>query len=192
MKTLIHYQQKQIKELIEQLILLNGLYAKRSFSFEQQLIEFLENSLKLFEQMNKSSQSAKISELRIYLETAQRGINPQTLQRLKTGKRENLWIASFHILEEISHLLQDAIEEVDEKIDQARELIEQVILLAIQSKLIGDEDLKKLQHQEQIAQLWSRLSQNEQVNLIDKRLKLSITGEDIIILCDVVCSKIRS
>jgi len=192
MKTLIHYRKQRIEALINKLSILNGLYIERDFSFDAELLTFVQDSMDFFEQLGESANSSKVSQLNIYVETAKKGINPQTLEKLKIGKRENIWIASYHLLDEISTLFQNALIEIELKVSQARELVEQVILSAIQLKLISDNDLKGIQTQEQIGKLWRNLSENEQVKLIERKLKLSITQEDIIILCDQVCSKIRS
>lgn len=192
MKTLIHYKKQRLEAFIDRLLKLNKLYIERSFSFDEILLNFIEESIEFFEQLGESSNSSKVSQLNIYVETAKKGINPQTLEKLKIGKRENIWIASYHLLDEISTLLQNALIEVELKISQAKELVEQVILSAIQLKLISDDELKELRTQEEIGKLWKHLSQNEQVKLIERKLKLSITQDDIIILCDKVCSQIRS
>ena len=192
MKTLIHYRKQRIESFLNKLIDINKLYIERSFSFETILLDFIQESIEFYEQIGESSNSSKISQLNIYLETAHKGINPQTLEKLKTGKRENIWIASYHTLDELSTLLQNSLMELELQIGQAKELVEQVILSAIQSKLISDADLNTLHTQDQITNLWESLSKNEQVKLIERKLKLSIAQEDIIILCDLVCSQIRS
>jgi len=192
MKTLIHYRKQKIDSFLNRLIKINRLYVERSFSFDTILLTFIEESMEFFEQIGESSNSSKISQLTIYLETAKRGINPQTLQKLKIGKRENIWIASYHVLDTLENMHQNTLVELELKITQATELVEQVILSAVQSKLISEADLNKLHNQDEITNLWKSLSKNEQVKLIERKLKLSITHEDIIILCDLVCSKIRS
>ena len=192
MKTLIHYKKQRVEEFIAKLSLLNTLYIDRSFSFDTQLMDFMKESEMLFEQLGESSKISQISQLNIYFETAQKGINPQTLEKLKIGKRENVWIASYHVLDGMSDLMQDSIIKVELEIGQATELIEQVILSAIQSGLIGDVDLKELRDQESIKKLWRNLTQNEQVKLIERKLKLSVMQDDIIIICDKVCSKINA
>jgi len=192
MKTLIHYKKQRIEELISKLSLLNTLYISRSFSFDTQLMDLMKESEMLFEQSGESSKISQVSQLNIYFETAQKGINPRTLEKLKIGKRENVWIAAYHVLDGMSDLMQDSIIKVEFEVGQATELIEQVILSAIQSGLISDIDLKELHDQESIKKLWKNLTQNEQVKLIERKLKLSVMQDDIIIICDKVCSKINA
>ena len=192
MKTLIHYKKQRIEELISKLSLLNTLYISRSFSFDTQLMDFMKENEVLFEQLGESGKTSQISQLNIYFETAQKGINPQTLEKLKIGKRENMWISAYHVLDGMSDLLQESLGKVEFEINQATELMEQVILSAIQSGLINDSDLKELHTQESIKELWKNLTQNEQVKLIERKLKLSVMQDDIIIICDKVCSKINA
>jgi len=192
MKTLIHYNKQRLEELINRLSLLNTLYIDRSFSFDAQLIDFMRESEMLFEELGESGKVSQVSQLNIYFVTAQKGINPQTLEKLRIGKRENIWIASYHVLDGMSDLMQASIMKVEGEISQATELIEQVILSVIQSGLIGDVDLKELHDQESIKKLWNNLTQNEQVKLIERKLKLSVMQDDIIIICDKVCSRINA
>lgn len=192
MKTLIHYKKQQLETFTTDLIQLNQLYVQRSFSFDAILSNFLSNATQFFEQISESTNSSKVSQLTIYLETAKKGINPQTLERLKTGKRENIWIASYHVLDEITTLMQNALIDIELIISKAQELVEQVLLSAMQSHLIDDHSLQILENHKQVSNLWNQLTQNEQVKLIERKLKLSITQDDIIILCDQVCSKMRS
>ena len=192
MKTLIHYRKQRVESFLNRLSSINELYIERSFSFDALLVDYIKESIEFYEQVGESSNSSRISQLNIYLETAKKGINPQTLEKLKTGRRENIWIASYHVLDELGTLYQNTRIELELQITQAKELVEQVILSAIQSKLISDDDLNGLHNQDEIKNLWKSLSQNEQVKLIERKLKLSITQDDIIILCDLVCSQIRS
>jgi len=192
MKTLIHYRKQRVESFLNRLSSINELYIERSFSFDALLVDYIKESIEFYEQVGESSSSSRISQLNIYLETAKKGINPQTLEKLKTGRRENIWIASYHVLDELGSLYQNTLMELELQITQAKELVEQVILSAIQSKLISDDDLNGLHNQDEIRSLWKSLSQNEQVKLIERKLKLSITQDDIIILCDLVCSQIRN
>ena len=192
MKTLIHYRKQRVESFLNRLSSINELYIERSFSFDALLVDYIKESIEFYEQVGESSSSSRISQLNIYLETAKKGINPQTLEKLKTGRRENIWIASYHILDELGSLYQNTLMELELQITQAKELVAQVILSAIQSKLISDDDLNGLHNQDEIRSLWKSLSQNEQVKLIERKLKLSITQDDIIILCDLVCSQIRN
>ena len=192
MKTLIHYKKQRVEELIAKQSLLNTLYIERSFSFDTQLMDFMKENEVFFEQLGESGKISQISQLNIYFETAQKGINPQTLEKLKIGKRENMWISAYYVLDGMSDLLQESLSKVEFEINQATELMEQVILSAIQSGLIGDNDLKELHTQESIKKLWENLTQNQQVKLIERKLKLSVMQDDIIIICDKVCSKINA
>ena len=192
MKTLIHYQKQRVESFLSRLSSINELYIERSFSFDAQLMEHLKESIEFYEQTGESSKSAKISQLNLYLETAKRGINPQSLEKIKTGRRENIWIASYHVLDTLGSVHQEVFQELESQLTQAKELVEQVILSAIQSKLVDDETLEKLHNQDEVTTLWKTLCEHEQVKLIERKLKLSITDNDIIILCDLVCSKIRS
>jgi len=192
MKTLIHYKLQRIEELINKLLVLNKLYISRSFTFDTELLSFMEECETLFEQLGENSNKSKVSQLTVYFEIAKKGVNPLTLEKLRTGKRENSWIAAFHVLDNMSTILQDSIDKIEFELNQSRELIEQVVLSAIQSKMISESEIKELSKQESLQMLWKKLTDNEQVKLVERKLKLTVTQDDIFILLDKVFTKINA
>jgi len=192
MKFLVHYKKQILIDLIQKHSALNDLYIQRSFSLDTQLTILLQDSEKFFEQLGITIKASEISALRVYVETALKGINPQTLEKLKLNKRNNIWISTFHVLSELGILLRDSLYETEIQIQEASALIEQLVLSAIQSHLIDDNTLLKMKDLNQIKLLWEQLIQNEQILLIEKKLKLSVTQEDIFILLDKTFNKMNT
>jgi len=192
MKTLVHYKKQLLIDLIQKHSALNDLYIQRSFSLDTQLTILLQDSEKFFEQLGITIKASEISALHVYVETALKGINPQTLEKLKLNKRNNIWISTFHVLSELGILLRDSLYETEIQIQEASALIEQLVLSAIQSHLIDDNTLLKMKDLNQIKLLWEQLIQNEQILLIERKLKLSVTQEDIFILLDKTFNKMNT
>ena len=192
MKTLVHYKEQFLKDLIQKLSILNNLYIQRSYALETQLIKLLQDSEKFFEQLGATTKASEVSALHVYIQTSIKGINPQTLEKLKLNKRNNIWISTFHVLSELGILLRDSLYETETQIQEASALIEQLVLSAIQSHLIDDNTLLKMKDLNQIKLLWEQLIQNEQILLIERKLKLSVTQEDIFILLDKTFNKMNT
>jgi len=192
MNTLVHYKKQLLEDLIQKHSVLNDLYIQRSFSLDYQLINLLEDAKKFFEQLGTTTKASEVSALHVYIQTACMGINPQTLEKLKLNKRNNIWISTFHVLSQLGILLRDALNETDIQLKEASELIEQLILSAIQSHLLDNPSIIEMKDPNQIKQLWQQLIQNEQIMLIERKLKLTITQEDIFILLDKTFNKINA
>ena len=192
MKTLVHYKEQFLKDLIQKLSILNNLYIQRSYALDTQLIKLLQDSEKFFEQLGATTKASEVSALHVYIQTSIKGINPQTLEKLKLNKRNNIWISTFHVLSELGILLRDSLYETETQIQEASALIEQLVLSAIQSHLIDDNTLLKMKDLNQIKLLWEQLIQNEQILLIERKLKLSVTQEDIFILLDKTFNKMNT
>ena len=192
MKTLLYYKKQRLEEFLYQLTVLNQYYIERRYELEDELVLFLEKLEHFFQELGESNYQAKVSHLLVYYHTAKRGINPQTLEKLKLGKRENSWIGIFHVLESVTEILTDDYEQLNEKLEEASALLNPLILSAIQSKLITEKQLEALEKRENLESLWIELLAHEQVMLIEKKLKLSMEKEDIFILLDMAFSKINA
>jgi len=144
-----------------------------------------------FQQIGDSKHENQVSQLSVYYETAARGIHPLRLEKLKTGRRENTWIAAFHCLSILSEILQQTLEDVNHIIDEAREMLSQLILSALQNNLLTQNHLNQADDLDKIEQIWNDLKQHQQINLVDKKLRLSITNNDIYILIDEIFSSIK-
>ena len=191
MIVLVHFKIQNLKTFLNCLGSLNELYLSRSFHFDKELVEFLSNASEFFEQIGNVNMVSEVSRLRTYYDTALKGVNPQTLEKLKTGKRENKWIASFHVLNSISEQLQHLLAIEMQTVGEAKELIGQVILSAFQTNQIGEGDLSSNGTSKNHKHFWDKLTQNTQIKMIERKLRLSIHKEDIYILVDQVLNEIR-
>lgn len=186
----MHYKKESLEVLLNTLSDLNNLYIERSFSLDNQLIQFLVESEKFYEQTGDVANKSEVATLTLYFDTAIKGFNPQTLEKLKINKRNNIWISAYHVLTELGKLLRHSIGEVEEHIQKVSAQLDQLVLSLIQSNVIDDNFLEKLRDYNEIGTLWEQLMQNEQIKLLDRKLKLSILQDDIFIILDKIFSKI--
>ena len=186
-----HFKQKSLKSFADKLILFNDDYKNRSYDFEFNIKEFFKEMQDYFKQIGDSKHETQVSQLSIYYETAIKGIHPLKLEKLKLGRRENTWIAAFYCLTTLSEILQINIERVEVILKEANEMLSQLILSAIQNQLISQLQLDESDNLNKIEALWNKLKQNQQIGLIHKKLRLTITNNDIYLLLDEIISTLK-
>ena len=186
-----HFKQKNLKSFANELILFNEDYKNRSYDFEANIKKLFKEMQDFYKQIGDSKHETQVSQLSIYYETAIKGIHPLKLEKLKLGRRENTWIAAFHCLSTLSEILQSDIEHVEIVLNEANEMLSQFILSAIQNQLLTQLQLEQADNLNKIETLWNKLKQNQQISLIDMKLRLTITNNDIYLLLDEIFSNIN-
>ncbi len=186
MKLLAHYLQKQLVSNMERLNHIHDQYVKRSYELDATLLSFLDECKTFFKQIGASNDELRINELISYFHTAKSGCNPHTLEKMKTGRRDNLMLAAFYCMNEAGNILKLNLENVDNKLLAASETLTNVLLSIIQSGRMTTKELFSYNTIDQCESLWRRLIKDPQIDLVDKKLKASVTGKDIYLLLDKI------
>jgi len=189
---LAHFKKQNFTQLVSKLIEIKNQYSINQYGIEQTLLTLLEQSEVFLNQIGKSALESKVSTLRSYLTTAINGINPHTLGLIKTNKRKIIKSASFHCLFELSVILENEINEVDDTLNDSQKTLSQVVLSLIQAGGLALEEIVELSSVQDIALLWNSLiSENKQIALIDMQLKQNIIKEDIFLLIQNIINNLK-
>ncbi|MFD2826530.1 hypothetical protein ACFSYG_08595 [Leeuwenhoekiella polynyae] len=192
MRIFLHFKKQQLELFNSRLIAENEKFIRKEFSLEKSMMQLLIDVQDYFKQVGESSNEENISRLKIYLDMASGGIDPVKMERTKTNRRDMLRIACFYVLSQLGEHLDQALRILIDSIEKAKETLNQVILSAYQSKLITDTHIKKTDSLDKCAKLWEQFQQNEQIKLIDKKLKLEVLQQDINILLDQTLTKLKT
>lgn len=191
MKVLVHFRQQQLEGFVEQLIELNELYINKSYQLNNQLIDLIKNIEAFFKQIGDSTNESKIAQLTLYFHTALDGIDPIQLVKLKIGKRNLINTAAFHCLNELHNLIQTELEKVNQVLKEGEEPIAQVILTAMQNNLIDENNLEESNNLETEKQVWTNLLSNQQIKMLNKKLRLTILSQDIYLLINKIFHQLK-
>ena len=192
MNLLIHFKKQRLEKLNQELILQNEKFVKKDFNLDKTLLSLLNEVQDYFQQIGESTKEGNISQLKNYLDLAVSGIDPIKLERIKTRRRDTVRIACFHCLSNLGETIESSLIEVENILLKATETIHQVVLSAYQSKFINDTIINKTNTVEEAIMLWDKLKENEQILLIDKKLRLEIHQQDTGILIDQTLSKLKT
>lgn len=192
MTVLVHFKKQQLEGFMQQFILQNEKFVKKEYDLDKTLMTLLNLVQDYYGQVGDSTAESAISELKTYLDLAVSGIDPIHLERVKTRRRDLVRTACFHCLSHLGETLRNSLSIIENLISTSTETINQVILYAYQSKLISDNLINITDNLEKCTALWNTLKDNEQIAVIDKKLKLDILQEDISILIDIAFSKLKN
>jgi len=191
MVVFVHFKQKNIKNFAKKLIILNEDYKNRTFDFESKIKDFFVEMQDFFKQIGDSKYETQVSQLSIYYETALKGIHPLKLEKLKIGRRENIWISAFHCLSTLNEIVQENLGNIETLLKESNEILSQIVLSAIQNQLITQAQMEEADNISKVEALWNSLKQNQQISLVDKKLRLTITNNDVFLLLDEIFSTIK-
>ncbi len=192
MKVLVHFKKQHLETLSQRLVLQNEKFINKDFDLDKTLMTLMSEVQEFFRQIGASNPQSTVSQLKTHLDLAVSGINPNTQERVKTHRRDLVRTANYYCMSGLANVIQEQLEDIENVINEASNTLNQVLLSAIQSKLITDHLLNTTDTIEKCTKLWEQLKANEQIALIDKKLKLDILQEDISILMDKAFTKLKS
>lgn len=192
MNILIHFKKQRLESFNKKYILQNEKFVNKEFTLDKTLMILLNDIQEYFQQIGESTKEGSVSQLKNYLDLAVSGIDPLKLERVKTRRRETVRVACFHCLSALGEVIETSLNEIENILLKATETIHQVLLSAYQSKLIDDKIINETNSIEASSLLWEKLKGNEQILLIDKKLRLEIHQQDIGVLIDQTLAKLKT
>ncbi len=191
MQDFIHNKVKLAEEMLEQFNQVQRLFAQRAFEFDQRLDEFL-NDLQLhYSQTGNTSAESQVLRLSNSVSLVRKGFNPLKMEKISTGRREYYYGFAFSALEGVHDLLADEFSKQKNKLDEASDLISNLLLSMHQNGVLTDRKIKNLNSVAKIEAFWnSMVTQNESVSSIYKKLRMTLIPEDIYLLTEKILLKI--
>jgi hypothetical protein len=175
-------QQNIASGLLQQVTESLKKYNDRDLDATLALQKTLDSCIQSYAKNNKSEKESRFESLKSELTTALRGVNPYSLEKQQLHRNEMIRNTAFRILQASEELIRLELVDINEKLRQAEELIAQIVLAAIQSKLIENENLGKINTQAKIEKLWTDLGNDPNLNIAVKKVQLMVSQPDITIL----------
>lgn len=167
------------------------LFAARAFEFDQTLDQFLKDLLLHYSQSGNTSAESEILRLLNSVSLVKKGFNPLKMEKLASGRREYYYGFAFSAMEAVHGLLAADLNAQQKKLDEASDLISNLILSMHQNGVLTDRKIKNLSSVAKIEAFWnSMVSQNESVSSIYKKLRMTLIPEDIYLLTEKILLKI--
>ena len=184
-------QQSITGQLLQQVTATLKKYNNRDLDAAIVLEKTLDACIDAYSKNGKADKESRFESLKSELITASRGVNPYTLEKVQLRRNEMIKNTAFKILQNGEEIIREELKEINGKIQQAQELLSQIILAALQGGLIAQADLKNINTQAKIEKLWKDLGIDQNLNIAHKKVQLMVSLTDITILLDQIITALK-
>jgi hypothetical protein len=190
MITLLHQKTKQLSELLLEGAAVLTAYAEGDYAFDHKTVDLLEKAHRYYTEAQQPDHVAKISTCQADVVTLSRGYHPQTFQKIEREKRSIRTTQTYRTVQQLLLILDEDYLKVQAKLDASEELIKQLVLNVLQMQLLDEATLRNRQSQEDLENIWKRIGQEPNLNLFQKKIILSSSLTDALILLDKVLGEL--
>lgn len=184
-------EQNKLKDLFADLNLTLAKFNNKEHDAVRFIMQTLNKGITTFEELGNTVKQTEVQMLVSELQTAQKGINPVTFQKQTTGRLELLNTIAFKVLQQFQYILANWYEQNILKLNQAKDLVTQIITAAIQSGLITGDEIKKYKSPKDAEKYCAKITTDPNIALGEKRALLIVSKFDCLLLFDEMISGLK-
>lgn len=184
-------QQNITGQLLQKITATLKKYNDRDLDAAIVLEKTLDACIAAYAKSGKADKESRFESLKSELVTASRGVNPYTLEKVQLRRNEMIKNTAFRILQNGEEIIREELKEINIKIQQAEELLSQIILAALQAGLIIQAQLKNINTQAKIEKLWKDIGNDPNLNIAHKKVQLMVSQPDITVLLDQIITALK-
>jgi len=187
MQEFIHHKIQTIDNLMASYNDVQQLYIRSAYEFDDRFLELLSSCLEFFKIHGTNTQVSEVLNIISMFETSKKGIHPFKLEKVNSGRRELKMMIAYHGIEKLHQLISITYEKELHKLEEAEEILSNLIFTLNQSGFLDDKRIRELQTIDQIKVFWLELlNVNGSISGINKKLRLKLIPEDIYLLIEKI------
>lgn len=191
MQEFVHHKIEVYTDFLQKFNSLQILLGSRSYDFERNLEVFFNLLLAFFQTNGNTAVESEILKIMNTISIVKKGFNPVKMEKIEVDRRALYWGFAFAATEALSDILMKLLDKEKLKLEEGDALISNLILMLIQNNLLDDMKINDLNTIEKIEIYWAHIiSQNESIAGINKKLRMSLSPEDIYLLVEKNLAKI--
>jgi hypothetical protein len=167
-------------------------FSSKDHDADASLLQVLVDAIEMYKELGYTEKESQVQMLRTEFVTAQRGVNPITFEKQLTRRHEMVTTICFKVLQAVESILRTDLADKDAKLLEAKELVAQIIVAALQVGLLKDIDINKIRNQHDLETEWAILGKDANISLGQKRVLLIINKYDALILFDELLSSFKT
>jgi len=161
-------------------------YEQKDLDFAQKLQFWLQECDQFFELHNGPVQRSKIKTLHTDFVAVLRGTDPFTFQKFESNKRAQAMNIGYRITKEALQVVMDYYNKIDILLEDARQLIGQIILAALQGGMITITEFESAASQPALEVIWKKIALDKQLVLVQKKVLLNVSRIDALLILEEV------
>jgi len=188
----VHQEVQQLTELLGTLVGIYRIYDDQQPELHRSLVTLLDLTAAMYRDRGRPEKESHTASMKAELTTALRGVNPITLEKPPSRRHEMQSTIAFKVLQSLEVELRGSFGEATASLQQAEELIGQIILASVQKGLISDVQIRETITQAAIESLWRAIGADADIRFAQKRVLLVVSAFDASLLIDKVLTNLRA
>lgn len=161
-------------------------YEQASLDLHGKTDAWLDETIEFFKQFNGIGNESHMKVLKGDHAMIQAGSDPAGQGHVALTRRSHRRQATYKVIKQGLETLNNHYASIDAKLKEAAATIEQIVLAALQGKLLSDEDLKS-----NADQVWAKMNTDSNLNLMQKKILLTVSKFDALLLLGDLLITIR-
>jgi hypothetical protein len=177
-------ENNRLNTLLTQLNSVLSKFNARDIDCDMALLNVLDAGIQAYKELGITKRESQLLSLKAEFVTAQRGVNPLTFEKQLTRRHEMITTIIFKILQSTELQMRNDLTENENRLQQAAELVGQIITAAVQGGQLTGNDIKKINTQADAEKAWQQIGADENISLGQKRVLMLVSRFDALILFD--------
>jgi hypothetical protein len=184
-------EKERLNKALQLMIAALQKYNSKDFETDTALKLALDEALLVYKDLGKSNQQSQFEALMAEWVTAQRGINPITLEKVTVRRHEMLGTVKFKVMQRAQQQLAMDVEAVEAVLNEATTLVSQIIVAALQAGLITPADIQRADNADAVEMIWKNLDTDNNILLGQQRVLLMISRYDALLIFGDLLQQLR-
>lgn len=169
------------------LIAFNGVsekFSKKDYDTDKALKQLLDNTIKVYKDAGFTDKESQLQMMRAELTSTEKNIHPLTYEKITVRKGEMKMSICLKTLQSLELLLRNDYTHCNDKLQEARDMISQVLLAGLQGGLLTDELLDSTNTESELQKVWKLLSTDNNIALGQRRVLMTVSIYDVLLLME--------
>lgn len=184
MQRFYHNDQQQLIQLLNLFNEVSAKYSRKEFDMDITLKALLDKAVTRYKDAGHTDKESQARLLQAELATAERGIHPETRERVTTRRSDMKMGVQLKVLQTLEHLLREELSAANGRLQEARDMLTQILLAAMQGGILNDATLANAGTEAELQAIWKLLAADKNIMLAQKRILMKVSMYDVLLLME--------
>lgn len=184
MQRFYFHDKQQITQLLTGFNGVSEKFSKKDFDTDKALKLLLDNAIKVYKDAGMTDRESQLQVMRAEITSVEKGVHPLTYERITIRKGEMKMSICLKILQSLEQLLRGDFSNCNHKLQEARDMISQILLAGLQGGLVTDALMDSTNTEAELQKLWKLLATDANIALGQRRVLMTVSIYDVLLLME--------